>query len=165
MNMDELFDDFLDSETSSKSRDITVYSLPGRGRKQCPDCDRFVGVRTKQCMCGHIFEKGKTKKVVHEQQDLASESEKLLAAKFGFQGGRFVYAIGNPPNVHLKDVTYPSVKAFAETLIDKGLADKCMYTPKAIKHLLGHQLGFNSEDYKHVCQHIDTWVYSLVGEV
>lgn len=29
----------------------------GRGRKQCPACHNYVGVRTRQCDCGHEFSK------------------------------------------------------------------------------------------------------------
>ena len=33
-----------------------------RGRKQCPNCGTFVGVRTKVCSCGYEFPM-KTKQV------------------------------------------------------------------------------------------------------
>jgi hypothetical protein len=32
--------------------------IPGRGKKQCPACEEFMGVRTRICQeCGHAFEK------------------------------------------------------------------------------------------------------------
>ena len=36
----------------------TVYDGPGRGRKQCPKCEIYVGVKTGICNCGHDFSEG-----------------------------------------------------------------------------------------------------------
>lgn len=30
---------------------------PGRGKKQCPVCKEYRGVRTRHCNCGHVFVK------------------------------------------------------------------------------------------------------------
>lgn len=41
--------------------DMSKNKIPGRGKKQCPACDEFMGVRTRECQtCGHVFEKKKT---------------------------------------------------------------------------------------------------------
>lgn len=34
---------------------VKTFDGPGRGRKQCPECNAYVGVRTPQCNCGHAF--------------------------------------------------------------------------------------------------------------
>lgn len=34
-----------------------TYDEGGRGRKQCPGCEKYVGAKTKECVCGHVFEK------------------------------------------------------------------------------------------------------------
>jgi hypothetical protein len=33
----------------------TYYEEGGKGRKQCPDCTKYVGVRVASCLCGHDF--------------------------------------------------------------------------------------------------------------
>ena len=42
------------------ARSITTYDEGGRGRKQCPSCKRFVGVRNAVCVCGHEFAKAQS---------------------------------------------------------------------------------------------------------
>lgn len=32
-----------------------TYDGPGRGRKQCPECQKFIGVRCHECVCGYKF--------------------------------------------------------------------------------------------------------------
>ena len=34
---------------------IKTYTEAGRGRKQCPKCNTYVGVRNAKCVCGHDF--------------------------------------------------------------------------------------------------------------
>ena len=35
--------------------EIKVFSEAGRGRRQCPSCETYVGVRTPVCVCGYNF--------------------------------------------------------------------------------------------------------------
>lgn len=173
MNMNKLFDEFL---TTQEKKPLTnpvtnTYSLPGRGRKQCPECNTYVGVRAKVCKCGYVFPKtvasnNNLKSAIEKvNEEKATPEERALAFALGFQDGVFVHAIGNPPLVKLVDVTYPSICQFVEQTIDKGMANHKMYTPSAIKHVLGHKLGFNSQDYKRACTHVDTWVKSIINRV
>jgi hypothetical protein len=30
-------------------------TVPGRGKKQCPKCERYLGVRSAKCDCGYEF--------------------------------------------------------------------------------------------------------------
>jgi len=39
-------------------REIKVYDEGGKGRKQCSQCKKYVGVRQSICVCGHVFPKG-----------------------------------------------------------------------------------------------------------
>lgn len=36
-------------------KEATVYNEAGKGRKQCPDCHKYVGVRSTECVCGFSF--------------------------------------------------------------------------------------------------------------
>lgn len=40
---------------SSTVAEKNVYSQPGKGRKQCPICEKYVGVRNTVCVCGEPF--------------------------------------------------------------------------------------------------------------
>ena len=59
--MQEILGD-LQSKTESLLKkkainNMNTHTEPGRGRKQCPSCKIYVGVRTGKCACGHVFEK------------------------------------------------------------------------------------------------------------
>lgn len=54
------------SSTETRSRTVTstedapktkTFKEGGRGRKQCPECQAFVGGRTRECVCGYDFNK------------------------------------------------------------------------------------------------------------
>lgn len=34
---------------------MSTYTEAGRGRKQCPACQIYIGVRSNTCVCGHLF--------------------------------------------------------------------------------------------------------------
>lgn len=34
---------------------MSTSTEPGRGRKQCPGCNLYIGVRSAKCTCGHVF--------------------------------------------------------------------------------------------------------------
>ena len=35
-----------------------IFEIPGRGRKQCPTCTKYIGVRSQRCPgCNHTFER------------------------------------------------------------------------------------------------------------
>ncbi len=35
---------------------VETFKEGGRGRKQCPSCQKFIGARNSVCACGHKFE-------------------------------------------------------------------------------------------------------------
>lgn len=35
--------------------EVVFFDGPGKGRKQCPGCNKYLGVRHKKCKCGHEF--------------------------------------------------------------------------------------------------------------
>jgi acetone carboxylase gamma subunit len=55
---------------------MAVFTEGGRGRKQCPSCNQFVGVRISKCDCGHVFsakdkaEKAEKTKVSDEPKEV-----------------------------------------------------------------------------------------------
>ena len=43
-----------------------------RGKKQCPLCKEFVGIRTSKCSCGYVFVKAKKEKKLNKFHILSS---------------------------------------------------------------------------------------------
>jgi hypothetical protein len=49
---------------------VKTYDEGGKGKKQCPACKKYVGLRTALCACGHAFvSKAKTPKPQEEEAD------------------------------------------------------------------------------------------------
>ncbi|CAE7860173.1 ruvB [Symbiodinium microadriaticum] len=44
-----------------ETKEIKTYDEGGRGKKQCPSCQKYVGARNAVCACGHEFNKPKPK--------------------------------------------------------------------------------------------------------
>jgi len=89
------------------------YDKPGRGRKQCGQCKKYVGVRTKTCSCGSVFETGSKTKVKRtkvktrkkkEVQIEEPEEEKWIKPRW------IVYAPAGKPRVTLEGHTRKKVK-------------------------------------------------------
>lgn len=49
--------------------------VPGRGKRQCPDCKKYVGVRVAVCPCGHVFD-GRSVKPVKEKEEGAGRGKR-----------------------------------------------------------------------------------------
>jgi len=56
--------------TAKDEKVVKTYDEGGKGKKQCPACKKYVGLRTDVCACGHTFvAKAKTPKPQEEEDD------------------------------------------------------------------------------------------------
>jgi len=72
MNIDEFLDQNEENEFSEQKKEINTYDKPSRGRKYCPECNKYVGVRLKFCVCGFEFIAGEK----HEPEKILTDKEK-----------------------------------------------------------------------------------------
>jgi hypothetical protein len=88
--LDRQIEDFERGENGQKnstkkheksSGEIKVFDAPGRGRRPCPSCGVYVGVRTPICICGYNFD---TKKKGKPPVSIASDKK---SAKRGRKSG------------------------------------------------------------------------------
>jgi len=94
------------------------YDKPGRGRKQCSSCKKYVGVRTQLCDCGATFSTGlKTKvkksKVKTRKKKKAPKKEILREEpeEEKWEKPRWIiYAPSGKPKVTLEGHTRTKVK-------------------------------------------------------
>ena len=65
------------SADTDEEKEITVFDEGGRGRKQCPSCKKFVGVRNAICACGNDFNVNPSvsKKSADEDKDIPTYDE------------------------------------------------------------------------------------------
>ncbi len=151
MNADQIFEEVMSQQKGQ------------RGKKRCPDCSAFVGVRTYKCECGYQFVDKKTKAEQRQQADCATEEERLYAMCIGANGGRLVYAASGRPAARLAYVTYDAVVDYCEMVVYEGKQNRQIMTPKAIKNYLQHQFGYNSEEYRQACVLVDQWYSEKIG--
>jgi len=58
---------------------MTIYSEGGRGRKKCPNCNNYIGVRNRKCChCDHEFASPSPKKVASSSLSLKTSSSKKI---------------------------------------------------------------------------------------
>ena len=165
MNIDSLADDILAGlDRQKKTKPRTKFVKAGKGRKHCPKCDTYIGVRTQVCDCGYKFEKGVTKK----RQEAAVEppvSDELIhyAMAIGAPGGRVVYAGTGSPSVPLTEITQEAVFDYCNLVVHEGISQGQIYTVTCIKHYLQHQFGYNTKEYKEACVFVDDWYNEKIG--
>lgn len=147
MNIENLANEILGSVDRKKVVKPRIkYHRAGKGRKNCPKCDAYVGVRTLICECGHEFVKGETKAVPSAaeknskfEEDISDENCRYALAVGLLHGCRLVYAGSGPCPAHLATSDpedFRSIKQFCEDIVSAGIPDKKLYMPSAIKNWL-----------------------------
>lgn len=168
---DELLNNVGKAKSISSGK-VNKYSLPGKGRKECPDCKIFVGVRTSKCECGHVFGFKDPVKVVpikvedkNEKFSIpVSDEDRRYAVAVGLSKGCTMVFAGagkcpatfravdsnlNPRNP--QDI----VRDFCEDVVADGVKDKKLYMPPAIKNWLAAFVDRN--DKPELFDIVDQW--------
>jgi hypothetical protein len=166
------------SQTKHKKKVVglpTQYDLPGRGRKYCNGCRKYVGVRTTECDCGHLFpvveKKERDEKAVDSQfnDSPISDEDRRYAIAIGSKDNDYiVYApSGRCPSI-LHGVDYDSVSLFCQEVVADGVAAGKVYIPAAIKYFIRNIVSSNSPSYGSMCDFVDQWyaekIFSVVVE-
>lgn len=167
-NLDELLNLF-EAELDKSDNTSTIKELdgPGRGRKQCPNCKAYVGVRTQDCVCGHNFAtNGSVASLAKPvgQPELDEETKQyILGLSIGARKVMIVYTPAGACPIKLESVDYDSVKSFCEDVIDSGLKDGRLYTKHVINYWLGKQLGWFSPKHKSAMNFVSQWVKEVTS--
>jgi hypothetical protein len=160
MNADDILNDVLKNSRGVKlAKPQTQYVRAGKGRKECPQCHVFVGVRTLTCVCGHNFVIGQSKKDTSRPvEEPVSDEDRRYAIAAGLDsGGVMVYAGSGPCPAKLVTTDYNGVVQFCNDIVHSGLPQRKLYMPSAIKCWLRNIIPPDDEDYSHVCKLIDKW--------
>lgn len=160
LNVDDLINDILGSK-STKIKKMNKYSLPGRGRKQCPECKTYVGVRTQDCECGYKFNfnSSEDKPVASKYDDppLTDDENRYIFAIGAGKGGRVVWTGAGESPAKLVGTDDKSVKQFCDDVVFSGMSDGKIYMPNAIRCWLRHTLGASSQSYKKAVAFVNEW--------
>lgn len=146
MNADQLFEEFVNCKSENKGA--------GRGRRRCPNCNTYVGVRLQVCECGHEFVKGSKKR---DPENEVTEEDRLYAMSIGSPGGRLVYSPAGHCIASLSEINFGTVSDYCNLVVHDGITKGLIYTTRAIKKFIQHQFGYNSEEYRQAVAFVDMW--------
>lgn len=147
---------------------------PSRGKKQCPSCQKFVGVRTYKCACGFDFtsdeyksSKTKPENADEKKQEVITTSnsndvpvetykltkEDYFVSRWGWQPRKKIFALGHAEQYESpKGVTKQDILDWC-SLMMKSLP----LTGGAMKNLLLHQ-GISNKNPE-----VDAYVEEFCG--
>ena len=141
------------------------YDEPGRARRQCLECKKYVHVRALVCPCGaDMKENAEEVKQRQEAELTAVEKEAFDWAKaIGWHGKLTLTPAGECP-FKLKGHTNKDVVQWVERLITHGYAKKKMYSPNALRYFVRTQYNWITHPEEHdkvkkfVNKHIDKYM-------
>ena len=130
--------------TSNTSTIDTSTSSGGKGKKQCPNCKNFTGVRSRICTnCNHLF------------------SSPVIAATKLITGGIGVRVIHTPAGIcpiKLYGTSFEEVSEWANKVMVAGAEKNLRYLPPALKYFLRHSFELFSEEWNQASLSLGEWV-------
>ena len=148
---------------------MKTFDAPGKGRKLCPSCKKYVAARTLTCICGREFVKGETTTNRIETENGKWKDPNgfdaipyALALYFG--KGRVVDTPSGPYPIRLVGMNQEVVDDFCLKVVDFGKLKGTLYTPNAIKYFIREQYNVNSKKYKRFSELVDNWYKNLLGK-
>ena len=164
----DIFNEIDTKQTVSKK--VTQFLLPGKGRKKCanPNCKVFVGVRSIVCVCGYEFEFGSVKQKQAEQEqtiDAITEEDRQYAIAINCVGNpRLVFAGSGPCPAEPPRCEQDDVNRFCDEVVYDGVANRKVYTPRAIKNWIQHT-DIKDKTKEQIYDMIDNWYNQKVMSV
>jgi len=145
----------------------TQHSLPSRGLKHCSGCQKYVGVRTQECDCGHTFVIAEKKEKVidasYDEPPLSDEDKRYIGAISGGVGGTQIFVGAGQCPASLNGLDRASVFTYCDKVVAAGLHKKKVYMPSVIKNWVSHTINRDDPDYGIVTRLIDLWYNEKVA--
>lgn len=137
-----------------------TYNESGRGRKQCPKCNSYIGIRTRVCNCTHTFSKDDKpiNKLSPHQEDLIKYCAVLGKTKMD----TVVYTPTQMPPIRLSLLTRDGVFDWADEVIEYGKNSFKIFTIEALCYMMGHEVGYDCEEYRMCKKWLYEWKDSLI---
>jgi hypothetical protein len=136
---------------------MNSWKEAGKGRKQCPTCKVYVGVRTSKCVCGFSFaaEKVRAKKTAAKKNEKESTATTQEVAPYKYTNHIILSTPSGMCPVKLSVVTKPRVKEWAMKLIEFHLGKGEKLKPEALKYYVRHFHSVLTDEYHKACNIID----------
>lgn len=153
-----------------KVKTITIHDTGGPGRKRCPACSKYVGVRVGECACGHKFAKDTpaapvTVTVVAKEATETTETTKLVAGRGSYVpmfhrtgvydasatlayrslhkwDGTVTIMDSGPFDTTPESLDMDGLRAWVQKVVGEGKrVKKKLYTPGAMRHMIRSFMG------------------------
>jgi len=135
----------------------TVFDGPGRGRKQCSNCENYIGVRNKVCpICNDTLQrrvKTVTGAILPPKKGAVA---KPIAVKDPVSPWRIIIRIpaGTCP-VRLVGTDRESVKAWGDKVLEYYHARKEHLMPEGLRYYARYSHDLRTDEYKTIAAHIN----------
>ena len=133
--------------------EIKTHDAPGRGKKQCPQCKIYIGVRNRVCVCGHEFVAAQKKSTSMAQAPKKQEAKPVFNRKDFFSTTISTPAGKCPAN--LADTDYETVKEWSGKILRHGEAKNVVYAVSALRYWARQFYDIFSEEHKLITQHLN----------
>lgn len=132
-------------EAAPATHSVKTYDEGGRGRKQCPSCEKYVGAVTKVCVCGHEFN-SKSKAPKGRQPDSEPEPSQPRRTNYDPRLLRISTPAGECPH-KLKGTDCDTVQEWAEQVRAAGRENGRYYTVHALVYFVRHFFDLGSPEH------------------
>ena len=127
---------------------MKTWNEPGRGRKHCISCGKYVASRTKECICGNSFIKVKAK--VGKTQESAVPPR----TKRGKYNISLIVPSGPSP-ISLCSFEREAVQCWSRDLARYYASRNLFMEPTVPKYLARKYVDIFSVEYTQICGYID----------
>jgi len=129
---------------------MATYDSPGRGRKPCPSCGKYAGVRSRICEnCGSSFGSVAQDSVaVETSRTVAGKSvvrpvyEEVVTLSVAIPAGKCPFSLSNSEP--------ETVSAWADKVSDHARQSGKRLLPSALRYYVRQFFDFHSEEYRRV---------------
>ena len=141
--------------------DINVFDGRGRGRKECPECRRYIGVRHKVCICKHEFKKKEQPVTEVEGPEYIEARDFMSALGYNHIGFRILFI----PRGECPVKFTGSVSEWADAVIERYYGYFYLMSPMALRYMLDKFSPVLSDRYKENRKALYKWISQVkLGE-
>ncbi len=122
---------------------IKIFDGRGRGRKQCPKCQKFIGVRHKICVCKHVFQKKPEPIPEVDGPEYVEARNFVSALGYNHIGFRVLFAPRGTCPVKFNG----DVPEWADEVVERYYGDNFILSPIALRYMLDKFSPILSDSY------------------
>jgi hypothetical protein len=136
---------------------MAVSDTPGRGKKLCPNCQKYIGARSAKCEnCGTEFS---IKTAIDSEPKIEEHNSSTSMSRMFIQGFRKVAYPGVMPNdqqpPRLKGTSKAEVQAWMPKVMAWGHERQVDLMPSALRYLVRGVYDYKSAEYQEVCSRLN----------